>query len=170
MIKKILIVLLIALIIIQFFHPKKNQASGTQANYIGNAFAIPADVQGILKKACNDCHSNNTVYPWYSKIQPVDWWLDNHVQEGKKGLNFDEYTNRRLRYQFHKMEEVVDQVKKGEMPLDSYTWIHKDAILSDAEKTALINWAEGIQDQMKAKYPIDSLIRPTPPKNAPKAQ
>jgi len=159
MIKKILVVLLIALIIIQFFHPKKNQASGAQPNYVGNVFAIPADVQGILKKACNDCHSNNTAYPWYSKIQPVDWWLDNHVQEGKRELNLDEYTNRRLRYQYHKMEEIADQVKKGEMPLNSYTWIHKDAILTEAEKTALIGWADGVREQMKAKYPLDSLIR-----------
>ena len=159
MIKKILVVLLIALIIIQFFHPKKNQASATQPNYVGNVFAIPADVQGILKKACNDCHSNNTVYPWYSKIQPVDWWLDNHVQEGKKELNLDEYGNRNLRYQYHKMEEIADQVKKGEMPLDSYTWMHKNAILTEAEKTALIDWADGVREQMKAKYPIDSLIR-----------
>lgn len=159
MIKKILVVLLIALIAIQFFHPKKNQAAGIQPNYIGSAFAIPADVQAILKKACNDCHSNNTAYPWYSKIQPVDWWLDHHVQEGKKELNLDEYSNKSLRYQYHKMEEVADQVKKGEMPLDSYTWIHKDAILSEAEKTALIGWADGVREQMKAKYPIDSLIR-----------
>jgi len=57
------------------------------------------------------------------------------------------------------MEEVADQVKKGEMPLNSYTWIHKDAILIKAEKTALIGWADGIREQMKAKYPLDSLIR-----------
>lgn len=162
MIKKILLVLLIALIAIQFFHPKKNQASGTQPNYIGNVFAVPADVQAILKKACNDCHSNNTVYPWYSKIQPVDWWLDNHVREGKKEINLDEYSNKPIRYQYHKMEEVAEQVKKGEMPLNSYTWIHKDAILSEAEKTALIGWADGIREQMKAKYPLDSLVRKKP--------
>lgn len=159
MIKKILIVVLIALIIIQFFHPKKNEAAGVQPNYIGNVYTIPADIKGILKKACNDCHSNNTMYPWYSRIQPVDWWLDNHVQEGKKELNLDEYSNRNLRYQYHKLEEIADQVKKGEMPLNSYTWIHKNAILSEAEKSALIGWANGIREEMKAKYPIDSLVR-----------
>jgi len=159
MIKKILVVLLIALIIIQFFHPKKNQASATQPNYVGNVFAIPADVQGILKKACNDCHSNNTVYPWYSKIQPVDWWLDHHVQEGKKELNLDDFSQRSLRFQYKKMEEIAEQVKEGEMPLNSYLWIHKDAKLTDDEKNKLINWANAIRDTMKAKYPIDSLVR-----------
>jgi hypothetical protein len=159
MIKKILIAVLVALIIIQFFHPKKNEAAGVQPNYIGNVYTIPADIKGILENACNDCHSNNTMYPWYSRIQPVDWWLDNHVREGKKELNLDEYSNRNLRYQYHKLEEIADQVKKGEMPLNSYTWIHKKAILSETEKSALIGWANGIREEMKAKYPIDSLER-----------
>jgi hypothetical protein len=163
MIKKILLVLLAALIIIQFFRPKKNQAAGPQPNYIGNVYAIPADVKAILKKACDDCHSNNTEYPWYSKIQPVDWWLDNHVKEGKKELNLDEYSNRNLRYQYHKLEEIAELVKEGEMPLDSYTWMHKDAKLTEAEKNALIGWADGIREEMKSKYPIDSLIRKKAP-------
>lgn len=159
MLKKILIVLLIALVIIQFIHPKHNTASGAQSNYVGNKYTVPANVQSILAKACNDCHSNNTRYPWYSKIQPVDWWLANHVKDGKKELNLDEYTNRSLRFQYHKMEEIAEQVKSGEMPLNSYTWMHKDAILTEAEKTALIEWADNVRDSMQAIYPIDSLVR-----------
>ena len=159
MFKKIMLVLLVALIIIQFIHPKKNKTEGVQPNYIGNSFTIPADVKTILGKACNDCHSNNTAYPWYSKIQPVDWWMNNHVRDGKKGINFDEYTNKSLRYQYHKMEEVIEMIEDGKMPLSSYTWIHKDAILTAGEKAKLIDWAHSIMDTMKAKYPVDSLIR-----------
>ena len=159
MIKKILLILLFALIVIQFFHPEKNKSEGVQSNYIGNTYPIPPEVSKILEKACDDCHSNNTRYPWYSKIQPVDWWLDNHIREGKKQLNFDEYTNRPLRVQYHKMEEAIEQIKEGEMPLNSYTWVHKDARLTDEEKDVLISWAEGVQESMKANYPMDSLIR-----------
>jgi len=159
MIKKILIFLLFVFIVIQFIHPKPNKVSGDQPNAIEKSFAIPEDVKTILQKACNDCHTNNTRYPWYSNIQPVDWWLTNHINEGKKKLNFDEYTNKRLRYQYDNMKETIDLVKKGEMPLNSYTWIHKDAILTDNEKNKLIGWAEGIMDTMKAKYPLDSLVR-----------
>jgi len=155
-------ILLIALIAIQFFHPKKNEAAGDQPNALAKVHAVPENIEGILKKACNDCHSNNTIYPWYSKIQPVDWWMDNHVKEGKGHFNFDEYTNRALRYQYHKMEEVIEQVKEGLMPLDSYTWMHKDAILTQQEKDALISWADGIIRNMEAKYPIDSLKRKRP--------
>lgn len=159
MFRKIMIVLLAALIIIQFIHPKRNKAEGLQSNYIGNTFAIPADVKTILAKACNDCHSNNTRYLWYSNFQPVHWWHNKHIINGKKGINFDEYTNKSLRYQYHKMEETVEMVKEGEMPLNSYTWMHKDARLTDEEKNKIIGWANSVMDTMKAKYPIDSLIR-----------
>lgn len=159
MLRKIMLVLLAALIVIQFFHPKKNKAEGPQANYIGNAFVIPEDVRSIMAKACNDCHSNNTRYPWYASVQPVHWWLNKHIVEGKKKINFDEYIHRPLRYQYHKMEEVIELVKEGEMPLNSYTWTHKDAKLTDEEKSKITGWAQSVMDSMKAKYPIDSLIR-----------
>lgn len=159
MLKKILLVLLAAFIVIQFIHPKKNTAEGPQPNYIGNAYTVPEDVKSILAKACNDCHSNNTVYPWYAKIQPVDWWLTDHVNDGKKQINFDEYTHKSLRYQYHKMEETIEMVKEGEMPLESYTWVHKDAKLTDEEKIKLTGWAESVMKDMESKYPIDSLKR-----------
>jgi hypothetical protein len=155
-------ILLVALVLIQFFRPAKNLEAAINTNHISSKFSIPEDVNAILEKACYDCHSNNTRYPWYYNIQPVGLWMNNHVVEGKKGLNFSEYTNKRLRYQYHKMEEVIEQVKEGEMPLKSYTWTHKDAILTEAEKTALINWADGIIKNMESKYPIDSLKRKKP--------
>lgn len=159
MLKKICLFLLFALIVIQFIHPKKNKTSGIQTNYIGTVYAVPDDVKVILAKACNDCHTNNTNYPWYTNIQPVDWWMNNHVNDGKKHLNFDEYTNRNLRYQYHKMEEIAEMVKEGEMPLNSYTWVHKDAKMTEAEKSKLASWADTIRDSLEAKHPIDSLIR-----------
>lgn len=159
MFKKIMLVLLAALVVIQFIHPKKNKAEGPQPNYIGNVYAIPADVKTILAKVCNDCHSNNTVYPWYAKFQPILWWLDKHVKDGKNEMNFDDYTKRSLRFQYRKMEEVIEQVKEGEMPLNSYTWVHKDAKLTEEEKAKITGWAQSIMDIMKAKYPLDSLIR-----------
>ena len=101
MFRKIMLVLLAVLVIIQFIHPKKNKAEGVQPNYIGNTFAIPADVKTILAKACYDCHSNNTRYPWYANLQPLHWWLEKHIKNGKKEINFDDYTNKSLRYQYH---------------------------------------------------------------------
>ncbi len=155
--------LLIALIAIQFFHPKKNIIEGDQPNAISKKFPVSADVKIILDKACMDCHSNNTRYPWYNNIQPVAWWLNNHVIDGKKELNFDEYITRRPRFQYRRMEQTIDLVKKKEMPLDSYTWTHKDAILTEEEKTKLYDWAKSVMNALEAQYPIDSLKRPSPP-------
>src|SRR5205809_6070001 len=126
MFKKFLLVLLILLIVIQFIHPSRNISKGEQPGNIAHSFNVPAQVKTILDKACMDCHSNNTRYLWYFHIQPVDWWLTNHINDGKRGLNFDEYTNKSLRYQYNKMNDVIDQVKKNEMPISSYKWIHKD--------------------------------------------
>jgi hypothetical protein len=159
MLKKILLVLVVILVIIQFIHPARNISKTSQSNNIVKTYNVPSEVKTILDKACMDCHSNNTRYLWYFNIQPVDWWLTHHINEGKHEINFDEFTNKSLRYQYNKLEAVTDQVKKGEMPLKSYTWIHKDAILSEQEKKTLIDWSEGIRNEMKSKYPADSLTR-----------
>ena len=156
---KILITLLVVLIVIQFFHPAKNISTVKSPNDIAVLHKVPVNVRTILDKACNDCHSNNTRYPWYNNIQPVAWWLDHHVQEGKGELNFNEFATYSLRKQYHKLEEVEELVKEGEMPLGSYTLIHTDARLTEQEKETLINWANSIRSEMKAKYPIDSLVR-----------
>lgn len=158
-VKKILLVLLIILVFIQFIRPAKNQSTEVTANHIYNVYATNENVKTILDKACNDCHSNNTKYPWYANIQPVAWWLNDHIEDGKKHLNFSEYGAYNLRRQYHKMEEVIDEVKEGEMPLSSYTIVHTNAKLTAEEKATLTGWAQSIMDTMKAKYPIDSLVK-----------
>jgi hypothetical protein len=159
MVKKIVLVLLVVLVVIQFFRPKKNISAAKNANDITTIATVPDDVQTILNKACNDCHSNNTRYPWYAEIQPVAWWLNDHVQDGKKHLNYSEFASYPLRKQYKKLDETIEMVKEGEMPLSSYTIVHKDADLTADEKGKLTTWASSVMDNMKAKYPIDSLIK-----------
>jgi hypothetical protein len=157
--KKVVLLLLVVLIVIQFFHPVKNESSAAFPTNISTVYSVPPAVDTILKKACNDCHTNNTSYPWYNNIQPVAWWLDNHVRDGKRGLNFDDFTTYRISKQYRRMQDIIDEVKEGEMPLGSYTIIHTDAKLSETEKNELYKWAGAIRDTMKAKYPADSLRR-----------
>lgn len=157
--KGILVVLLIIFVLIQFIRPEKNKSEGISPNDISTIYPVPDSIQSILKVACNDCHSNNTKYPWYAEIQPVTWWLNNHIVDGKKDLNFSEFAKYRIRRQYIKFEQIIELVKENAMPLASYTWIHKDAILSDREKQAIINWSESMRDSIKANYPPDSLIR-----------
>ena len=156
--RRILLIIIIILIAIQFIRPAKNQSNDVLTSEISHVYTVPQNVSVILKKACNDCHTNNTVYPWYAQIQPVAWWLNHHIEEGKDELNFNEFGAYAVPRQYHKLEEVVEQVKEGEMPIWSYTLIHTNAKLTDEEKQTLINWAQGIRNTMKAKYPADSLV------------
>ncbi len=158
-IRRILIALLIILVLIQFFRPAKNISTVVSSKDISTKFSVPDSVQQILKVACNDCHTNNTRYPWYAQIQPVAWWLDDHIRDGKRGLNFSEFTSYRIRKQFHRLDDIDEQIKKNEMPLSSYTWIHKDAILSAQQKLTLANWTQSLRDSISAKYPPDSLLK-----------
>ncbi|MFN3300532.1 MAG: heme-binding domain-containing protein [Sediminibacterium sp.] len=157
MFKKLLLALLVVFLVLQAFRPEKN-ISGNKENDISSLYPVPENVEQILVKACNDCHSNSTVYPWYAEVQPIAWWLDDHVKDGKKHLNFNEFASYRLAKQFHKLEEVFDEVKGGEMPLESYTVIHRDAKLTDEERNILMDWSVAVRDTMKARFPADSLI------------
>ena len=139
--KKIILIVVVLLVVIQFFRPEKNISSVPSSNNIAKKYNTSNEVKVILDKACNDCHSNNTKYPWYSNFQPVAWWLDHHVDEGKGEINFDEFLTYPPKKARHKMEEVNEMVKEGEMPLNSYTWVHKDAVLTQAEKLILAEWA-----------------------------
>ncbi len=162
--KRLFLLLLLAFVAIQFFKTEKNIASGISANDITRAYPVPDEVQAILKTSCYDCHSNNTVYPWYNKIQPVAWWLKNHIDEGKRELNFSEFASYRIGRQYRKLEEVNKEVKEGEMPLSSYTLIHGDAKLNDQQKLTVANWVNAVRDSIKAHYPEDSLKRPQQPR------
>lgn len=157
--KRFLIVLLIALVIIQFFRPEKNKSDGPFPNDITTKYEVPAPVLEILKVACYDCHSSNTHYPWYCEIQPVAWWMDGHIKDGKRNLNFSEFTSYRLRKQFNRFEGTAELVKKDEMPLSSFTWMHKDAKLSAEQKQLIEDWSGRMQDSMRAHYPVDSLLK-----------
>lgn len=157
--KRTLLVVLLAFIVIQFFRPAKNKATGPFANAIANKYPVPDDVKTILKASCNDCHSNNTVYPWYAEVQPFAWWLDGHIKDGKRGLNFDEFLSYPIRRQYKRLDDIKELVKKDEMPLKSFLWIHKYAKLSDQQKLTITDWATSLRDSIKANYPPDSLVR-----------
>ena len=92
-------------------------------------------------------------------VQPFAWWLNDHIVEGKRELNFSVFASYSMRRKYKKMEEVIDQVDDDEMPLSSYTLIHRNAILTKEQKSILTNWAGAIRDTMKTTFPADSLKR-----------
>ena len=154
-IKKIGWVLLFAIIIAQFFGPEKNEGDLKSVDAFIAETNPPNEVLKVMKESCFDCHSNSTRYPWYSFITPVNYWMADHVKEGSKHLNFSKWAEYSLKRKEHKMEEVFEEVEKKNMPLDSYTWTHTEANLTEAQIKLFVDWAKGVQsnyaEQLKAK-------------------
>ena len=150
--KKVILTLVAVLIIIQFIRPPKNKSAHNSENDISNHYAVPTNVDAILKRSCNDCHTNNTIYPWYMNIQPVGWWMQWHVNEGKSHLNFSEFATYAAKRQHHKLEELIEMVRDGSMPLHSYLWAHGDAKLSKEDTTTLISWADRLMNEITVKH------------------
>jgi Haem-binding domain len=158
LLKRIFVVLLILLVLFQLY-PKgaKNDNPDTSRD-LSRIHTVPPDVRQILETSCYDCHSNRTVYPWYAQIQPVSLWLNDHIIEGKKELNFSEFSSYKLSRQYRKLEEINEQVKEGEMPLASYTLIHTNARLCSEQKLTVAAWATTLRDSLQKNYPADSLL------------
>lgn len=137
------------LIVLQFFPGKMPEVIVENPADIQKHVNIDASISRILTTACYDCHSNETDYPWYDKVAPVSWWVDSHVEEGREELNFSEWANYTEKRKHHKMEELIEEVGDGEMPLSSYTWIHRDASLTDQQRDELIAWAKDYMTHLK---------------------
>jgi len=118
---------------------------------ISTLVPVPDDVQGILKKSCYDCHSNNTEYPWYAYVQPLHWYLNSHIRSGKEELNFNEFAGYTLRRRQNKLRAIENSLKDGTMPLSSYILIHRNAILDPREKSILIKWVKNSRDSLNRK-------------------
>lgn len=159
--KLLFYVLLIVFVVIQFIQPSKNNQSMDNSADISRVVNVPADVHQILKTSCYDCHSNHTEYPWYSNLQPVGWWLADHIEEGKEHLNFSSFATLKPRpggrfatteaLQDHKLEEIKEQLEQDEMPMTSYTIIHREASLSEAQKKLVYAWVDSARAQLEAR-------------------
>ncbi len=138
--KKILFILLGLVLAIQLIRPDTSTPAIDPAQDFMQVLQPPTEVATMLKTACYDCHSYETRYPWYNQIVPVSWWLANHVREGREHLNFNTFAAISTGDQAEVLEEAVEEIQKGKMPLDSYTWTHADARLSAEQKNVLVAW------------------------------
>lgn len=157
--KQIIVALVIVLVAIQFFRPEHNE-SDDNTYALTTAYPVPANIDLILRNACADCHSNKTRYPWYAHVQPVGWWMDHHINDGKKNLNLSDFTRQRISWQYFKLEEMAETVQERFMPLASYTSLgmHPEAVLTDKQRYDLVYWAMEQMDSLERVYPADSLV------------
>ena len=151
-IKKILFIGLIIFLLMQLYQPARNESfeQDITANFT-KVYNVPKNVEAIVRTSCYDCHSNNTNYPWYSNVQPVGFFMEHHIKEAKEDLNFSEWGNYSKRKQENKLDRIVKQIKSDEMPLASYTLIHKNARLTTVQKKEVMDWINKIEDSISSQ-------------------
>ena len=152
-IKKILFIGLIIFLLMQLYQPARNESfeQDITANFT-KVYNVPKNVEAIVRTSCYDCHSNNTNYPWYSNVQPVGFFMEHHIKEAKEDLNFDEWGKYSKRKQENRLDRIVKQIKSDEMPLASYTLIHKNARLTTVQKKEVMDWISKIKDSISSQY------------------
>jgi hypothetical protein len=107
---------------------------------------VPAspEVKAVLKRACYDCHSNETIWPGYSRVAPVSWLLAWDVREGREELNFSTWNRYSQKKRGKIIKEIWEEVQEGEMPPWFYLPLHPDAWLSDSDRSLLRAWAKNV--------------------------
>lgn len=147
-VKIILVCLVLALIILQFFSVDLNNAEIRDVADFETETKPSKEVAAILEKQCYDCHTNKTVYPWYGKIAPVSMWMADHIEEGNEHFNLTGWNNYNDKKKDHKLEELIEEVEENKMPLKEYTWTHGN--ITEKEKESLIKWAK----EARTKYKV----------------
>lgn len=142
----VLFVLLLALIVIQFIPVDRSAPEPDPAQDLLALSNTPQEMQSLVRAACYDCHSYETEYPWYAYIAPASMWLQGHINEARDHLNFSTWTVYDAEEADHKLEEVAEEVGEGHMPLQSFTWLHPEARLSEEQRNAIVDWAEGLRN------------------------
>jgi len=145
--KKILVVLLVAFIIIQFFPIDKTNPPPTPGMDFLRVKDTPPEIAKLIRTSCYDCHSNETEYPWYSSISPFAWILKDHIDEGRSHLNFSTFVMYEPKRQAHKLQECIEMIEKEEMPLESYFVGHQDAKLTNEQRQELIKYFKKVKEQ-----------------------
>ena len=127
---------------IQVVRPERTNPAIDPGRTLESRTQINPEVMGIFKRACDDCHSNETKWPWYSNVAPVSWFVIDHVNHGRRHLNFSDWA----RYQGREADEVLDdiakEVKSGSMPLGSYLPLHPEAKLTPRDRTTIVEWVQ----------------------------
>lgn len=143
-----MLILIVAFVGIQFIPTNRNQSNTVSASDFMVVYNVPYQIETKIKVSCYDCHSNNTQYPWYNKLQPLALILEDHIKDGKEVLNFSEFGGYSIRRQRSKLKSISSQVRDDKMPLLSYTFMHRDSKLTMSDKALIMNWIEKLKDSI----------------------
>lgn len=134
----------IVCVAIQFVRPARTNPSTRSGETLAAHLAVPQETQRILDRACRDCHSNETRWPWYSEVAPVSWWVIEHVNHGRSHFNYSTWSAYDRARQSTLLDRSCSLVKGHDMPLGSYLLMHSSARLSPAEIDRLCQWTRSV--------------------------
>jgi len=140
------IAILVILVIMQFFRIDKTNPETSPENDFLTSVNAPQEIHNMIKTSCYDCHSNETVYPWYSNFAPVSWMLKSHINEARDNINFSEWSDFTNKSKIGIYEDCIDMIDDHDMPLASYKLMHKEARLSDNQRNELITWFKKLEE------------------------
>ncbi len=135
--KKTLIAFFLLLLLAQLIRPDKANPPVNSEE----SFSEDSELTAVFKRACYDCHSSETRYPWYSNIAPVSWMLSHHVQEGREHLNFSIWNKLPEKKKEKLREEIWEEIEEGEMPMKGYVLLHKEAKLTSQDLEKIKSWS-----------------------------
>ncbi len=150
--KRILYILLAIAVVAQFFQPDRSVPAVDPANDMLVMTKAPAEIRTLVEGACYDCHSYNTTYPWYASITPVNYWLQDHIKEGREKLNFSRWNEAAAQEHAH---ECGEELEKGAMPPSNYAFIHGHAKLTPDQRTQLAVWFDANMPAKREKEGLD---------------
>ena len=134
--------ILVGAIGIQFVRPAKTNPPTDAKRSLSTQVEVPRDVAAVLDRACRDCHSNETTWPWYSNVAPVSWFVIDHVDHGRSHFNYSDWAKYEPREAVDLLKATCELARKGEMPLPSYLWMHGDARLAPAYVEKICAWTQ----------------------------
>ena len=146
---KIALGIILVFAIMQLFRIDKKPYQEPDLNDIFEIEEATTELEVLVKTACYDCHSDQVKYPWYSNLAPISWWVQDHIDHGYKHFNFSAWGKYPSDKKAHKADEGVEMLEEEEMPLPSYTLIHRDAVLSKEERKMLMGWFKELEMKYK---------------------
>jgi hypothetical protein len=146
--KKLLIILVALFVVIQFIPANLPEVTVNNPDDLLKTTTVPDNIAQKLRASCYDCHSNETVYPWYSYLAPVSFLVSRDTREGRKKLNFSDWNKLSKVKKAKFLDEINDELEEGEMPMKIYTLIHRNAVLNDQDIKALQSWVDDYAESL----------------------
>lgn len=137
---KVILGIILLLALAQFKRINKTNPPAVQANDFLHLTMAPQDIAALIQNGCYDCHGNTTEYPWYTNVAPLSWWIEGHIRNARKKINFSTWADYDSDQQRHNIEECIEVIEENRMPAKSFRFMHPEAKYTEAQKTAILDW------------------------------